>query len=359
MSYYDDDRWEFDPEGEGRLGPDATDASATDDGSHEHAHDDNSLDNDHVGYPDSDPNRDTPSTPSREDRSVTTSEHLCGCGRTIARSRTKCDFCLTNSLDYSDSHAKPDTKYKRKFTGMIHALVDAKTEDNAICKAKAVFAGLTSDPFTTSIDSIDEYEPIADLEGELVARFTRKWGQLPAAAAVETTEGQRQLDIIRQNAGHDYLAAATDSSDGGDDTSGNRPTLDPVLFDAAGEPITDIEDVGQLIAGGSLDRTRPPWETDEYPRRDEPTRIWIVPALAIEHAPRPDSNAPDELPREGRTRRNLACRSCSETTRHEFSGVQDVPVPALSDIPIWKCSRCQSPRHGPDPSSPKGSTNQR
>ncbi|WP_306061217.1 hypothetical protein [Natronococcus wangiae] len=339
---YDDDRWEFAPEGEGRIGPDATDARAVDDGSYECV--DDSIENDHLEYPD------TPGPKSHGDGSA--AENRCECGTEIAHDRTKCDFCLTNSLDYGDLAIEPDTE--RKLTGMIHVLVDAKTEHTAICKAKAVFKGLTGDSFTTSIDGIDECEVVADLEGELVMRFTRKWGQLPAAAAVETTEGQRQLDIIRQNAGHDYTIAAEESTD---NTEENRPTLEPVLFDAEGEPITDIGEVGQLIAGGTLERTSSNWDTDEYPRRDEPTRTWIVPAIALEHVSPPDRS--ESLPREGRTRRNLGCRSCGESTRHKFGGVDEVPVPEIPDTPIWECTRCQSPRHGPDPGSPRVNTHHR
>ncbi|ELY91397.1 hypothetical protein [Natrialba taiwanensis] len=340
MNYNDDDRWEFAPKDEGSIAPDATDSRAVDDGSYERV--DDSLENGHVGYPDA------PGSASYENGS--TAENQCECGTEIAHDRTKCDFCLTTSLDYGDIAVEPDTE--RKLTGLIHVLIDAKTEHNAISKAKAVFKGVTGDPFTTSIDGIDECEVIADLEGELVTRFTREWGQLPGAAAVETTEGQRQLDIIRQNAGHDYTVARGDSTD---NTEENRPTLDPVLFDAEGEPITDIEEVGQLIAGGTLKRTSSNWDTDEYPRRDEPTRTWIVPAIALEHVSPPDRS--DETPREGRTRRNLECRSCSETTRHTFGGFDEVPVPEIPDSPIWECTRCQSPRHGPDPDNPKGDTN--
>ncbi len=162
-----------------------------------------------------------------------------------------------------------------------------------------------------------------------MTRFTREWGQLPAAAAVETTEGQRQLDIIRQNAGHDYTIAAEESTD---NTEENRPTLEPVLFDAKGESITDIEEVGQLIAGDTLERTSPTWDTAEYPRRDEPTRTWIVPAIALEHVSPSDRS--EHSPREGRTRCNLECRSCDEMTRHTFGGFDKVPVPEIPDTPI-------------------------
>ncbi|MFC6764592.1 hypothetical protein ACFQE6_05965, partial [Natrinema soli] len=201
MNYDDDDRWEFAPEDEGSIATDATDSRAVDDGSYERV--DDSLENDHIAYPDA------PEPASYEDDF--TAENRCECGTEIAHNRTKCDFCLTNSLDYGDLAVEPDTE--RELTGLIHILVDAKTEHTAISKAKAVFKGLTGNPFTTSIDGIDECEVIADLEGELVTRFTREWGQLPGAAAVETTEGQRQLDIIRQNAGHDYTIAADDSTD--------------------------------------------------------------------------------------------------------------------------------------------------
>lgn len=163
MNYDDDDRREFAPEDEGSIAPDATDSRAVDDGSYEHV--DDSLENGHVGYPDA------PEPASHEDDS--TAENRCECGTEIAHDRTKCDFCFTNSLDYGDLAVEPDTK--RELTGLVHVLVDAKTEQNAISKAKAVYKGLTDDPFTTSIDGIDECELIADLEGELVTRFTREW----------------------------------------------------------------------------------------------------------------------------------------------------------------------------------------
>lgn len=337
---YDDDRWEFAPEDEGSIAPGATDSRAVDDGSYERL--DDSLENDHIEYPDA------PGPASHEDGA--TAENRCECGTEIAHHRTKCDFCLTNSLDYGDLAVEPDTQ--RELTGLVHVLVDAKTEQNAISKAKAVYKGLTGDPFTAAIDGIDECEAIADLEGELVTRFTREWGQLPAATAIDTIEGQRQLDIIRQHAGHDYTIVAEESADG--ENTNNRPTLEPVLFDAEGEPITDIEEVGQLIAGGTLERTSPSWDTDDYPRRDEPTRTWIVPAIALEHVSPRDRS--DRTLREGRTRRNLECRSCGETTRHTFGGFDEVPVPEIPDTPIWECTRCQSPRHGPDPDNPRADT---
>ncbi|WP_049904794.1 hypothetical protein [Natrialba asiatica] len=342
MNYDADDRWEFAPEDEGSIAPDVTDSRAVDDGSYERIN--NSLKINHVEYPDA------PESASYEDGS--TAENQCECGTDIAHNRTKCDFCLTNSLDYGDLTVQPDTK--RELTGLIHVLVDAKTDHNAISKAKVIFRGLTSNPFTTSIDGIDECEVIADLKGELVTRFSREWGQLPGAADLDTTEGQRQLDLIRQNAGHDYTIAAEESTA---NTEGNRPTLEPVLFDAEGEPITDIEEVGQLIAGGTLERTSSNWDTDEYPRREEPTRTWIVPAIALEHVSPPDRS--ENPPREGRTRRNLECQSCGEATHHTFGGFDEVPVPEIPGSPIWECTQCQLPRHGPSPDSPRANTHYR
>ncbi|WP_114578470.1 hypothetical protein [Saliphagus sp. LR7] len=327
MSYYDDDRWEFDPEGEGRIEPDPTNSTAVDDGSYERGED--SLEDDHMDYPD------TSGTESGDGGDST--EHHCECGAPLDPGRTKCDFCLTKEVEYEKS-ADADTD--REVMGVIHVLVDASSEANAVCIAQTVFEDIAEDSSTTSIDGVDECELVAHLDDDLADRFARKWGQLPAAAPVDSIPGQRQLDTIRQNAGHDYLL----SKDG--NTENNRPTLDPVLFDADGEPITDIEEVGQLIAGGSLERTRLEWDTVDA--SDEPGQTWIVPAIALEHVVRSEST---ESSREGGTRRTLACRECGESTRHTFDGVEEIPHPEFNGTPIWKCTRCRSHRHGPDPDS--------
>lgn len=124
MNYDDDDRWEFAPEDEGSIAPDATDSRAIDDGSYERITD--SLETDHVAYPDG------PGSVSYEDGSI--AENQCECGTEIAHDRTKCDFCLTNSLDYGDLAVEPDTK--RKLTGLIHVLVDAKASTTPLAKPK-------------------------------------------------------------------------------------------------------------------------------------------------------------------------------------------------------------------------------
>ena len=332
MSYYDDDRWEFDPKDEGRIEPDPTNSSAVDDGSYERGED--SLEDDHMNYPD------TPGPDSRGSDEPT--EHRCECGSPLDPDRTKFDFCLSNDLEYDDPPGESDTN--REIMGVIHALVDATSETNAVCTALTVFEGLVDDPSTPSVDGIDECELVATLEDDLVDRFAREWGQLPGAAPVDSTAGQRQLDTIRQNVGHDYLVAKDNSSDTATD---NRPTLDPVLFDADGEPITDIEAVGQLIAGGTLERTRPEWDTSDS--SDEPTRTWIVPAIALEHESVPDPT--HDQSRDSPTRCLLECCECTEGTRHRFDGFNAVPNPAWEDDPVWKCTRCGTARHGPVPSA--------
>ncbi|MFC4989254.1 hypothetical protein [Saliphagus infecundisoli] len=332
MSYYDDDRWDFNLEGEGRIEPDPTDSTAIDDGSYERGED--SLEDDHMGYPD----KPGPDSYGGDERA----EHHCECGVPLDPGRSKCDFCLTNDLDYDDTPDKSDTN--REVTGLIHVLVDATSEANAVCAAQTVFDGLTGDPPTSSVDGIDECELVATLEDDLVDRFAREWGQLPGATPVDSTAGQRQLDTIRQNAGHDYLVAKDNSTDTAAD---NRPTLDPVLFDADGEPITDIEAIGQLIAGGTLKRTRPEWDTSDS--GDEPTRTWIVPAIALEHESVSDSTY--DQSRDSLTHCFLECCECTEETRHRFDGFNAVPNPAWEDDPVWKCTRCGTARHGPVPSA--------
>ncbi|ELY62597.1 hypothetical protein C492_07650 [Natronococcus jeotgali DSM 18795] len=326
MSYYDDDRWEFDPEGEGRIEPDPTNSTAIDTGGYERG--DDTLVDDHMGYPD------TPGPGPHDEKST---EHRCACGAPLDPGRTKCDFCLTKEVEYEKA---ADTDTDREATGVIHVLIDASSEANAVCIAKTVFEDIAEDSSTPLIDDIDECELVAGLDDDLVDRFARKWGQLPAAAPIDSIPGQRQLDTIRQNAGHDYLRA----KDG--HTENNRPTLDPVLFDADGEPITDIEEVGQLIAGGTLDRTRLEWDTIDA--SDGPAPTWIVPAIALEQVSRSEPSNPS---REGRTRRTLACLDCGEATRHRFAGWNEVPHPEFNDTPIWECTRCQIPQHGPNPDS--------
>ncbi|MFC4989148.1 hypothetical protein [Saliphagus infecundisoli] len=322
MSYYDDDRWEFNPEGEGRIEPDPTNSTAVDDGSYERAED--SLEDDRLSYPD------TPGPESNDDKP---SEHRCACGAPLDPGRTKCDFCLTREVEY-ENREEPDSD--REVRGMIHVLVDASSEANAVCIAQTVFEDIAEDSL---IDGIDECELVAHLDEDLADRFAHKWGQLPAASPVDSSAGQRQLDTIRQNAGHDYIRA----EDG--NTEDNGPTLDPVLFDADGEPITDIEEVGELIAGGSLERSRLAW--DMVDASGEPGQTWIVPAIALEHV---SWSEPTEPSWEGRTRRMLACRECGEPARHTFAGWNAVPHPELNATPIWECTQCQSPQHGPDPS---------
>lgn len=332
MKDRDRERKEFEPVGEGSTIPDGYDVIATNDGGYDRS--DDSITTSNAGYPD--------------ERDENSPAHEChSCCALIPSDRTRCNFCLVNQIDPDDA-AEP-LAGERTLTGIIHAIIIAETKMDAITKATAAFSTLTVDPSTTDGLGIDEYELLANSAGETVRQLAREWGQLPDAAALESLEGQRLLDTVRQNAiwnsasGEEPIDERTDSEERGEQE------LDPVVFNGDGEPITEHSELAELFEHGSLDRMSASQSRHRMSDTSEQL-TWIVPALALQ-----DVDPEEDQPETGRydrpTRRLLSCLECDSETEHVFSGSQELPDPAWSGDPIWECTRCETPRFGPDPAT--------
>jgi hypothetical protein len=328
MTDQNEKRTEFEPIGEGSISPDIYDGAATDDGGYDCSKD--SVNASRRGY-------------LGENNDDLSDDECRSCRAPIPTSRTQCDFCLVNQIDRGDTVEKPDSE--RTFAGIIHAVITAESKPDAITKATAAFNGLTADPSMTDAPSIDEYELIANSTGETARQLAREWGQLPDAAPLESLDGQRLLDTVRQNANWDD--AISEGTAKGEER--DEQELEPVLFNADGEPITEHDELTDLLEHGSLDqmttarRRYRTSDTDEQPR-------WIVPAFALQDND-PDKDQPETGRYDRPTRRWLSCIECDSETKHVFSGSQELPDPEWGGDPIWECTRCEAPRFGPDPAT--------
>lgn len=331
MRDQDREREEFKPVGEGSSIPDADNITATDNGSDDHGED--AVAASSAGYPDQ---RD-------DDPSV----HKCrSCRAPIPTGRTRCDFCLVNQIDPGDTAEPADTE--QALSGIIHAVVTAETKPNAITTAAAAFNTLTADQSPTSVPGIDEYELLANSRGETARLLARKWGQLPAAAPLTSLDGQRLLDTVRQNANWDDVTE--DAADGGADTEErNEQELDPVVFDADGEPITEHNKLTDLLGHSSSDQITAAQRRHRASETNE-RMMWIVPAFALQDAD-PDEDQSETGRYDRSTRRLLSCLECDSETKHVFSGSQELPDPEWGGDPMWECARCETPRFGPDPAT--------
>jgi hypothetical protein len=317
----DRERAEFEPVGEDSTIPDADDITATDDGSYDHGED--AVATSTAGYPDE---RD-------EDPSV----HKCrSCHAPIPTGRMTCDFCLINQIDLSDAAEPPDGE--RTLMGIIHAVVTAEDKPNAITTATAAFNTLTADPATTDVPGIDEYELLANGTGETARQLAREWGQLPDAVILESLDGQRLLDTVRQN-----------TADGAER---DERELEPVVFDAGGEPITGHDELTELLERGSLDRTTTAQRRYRTLDTDKQS-TWIVPAFALQDDDIGEDQS-ETAQYDRPTRCLLSCSECESETEHVFSGSQELPDPAWSGDPIWECTHCGTPRFGPEPATVDG-----
>lgn len=323
-----DDQAEFEPVGEGAISPDSHDITVTDDGGYDRGED--AIRALSAGYPDE---RDE-DLPAHECRS---------CGAPIPSERTRCDFCLVNQIDPGDATEPPDGE--RTLTGIIHAIVIAEDKPDAITKSTAAFSTLTADQSTTDVRGVDEYELIANSTGETARQLAREWGQLPDAAPLESLEGQRLLDTVRQNAGWDNVI----SENTADGENRGEQELDTVVFDTGGEPITGHDELTDLLKHGSPGQMTASQRRHRTSDTDEQL-TWIVPAFALQDGD-PEVDQPETGPHDRPARRSLSCPQCNEETIHSFGSHQDVPDPEWGGDPIWECARCETPRFGPEPAT--------
>jgi len=251
-----------------------------------------------AGYPD------TPAETDTECRS---------CCAPIPADRTKCLFCLTNHLeDPSSETDAPATEWT--LLGVVHMLVESSTFYGAVAKGAAAATLLA---LSATEQAVDDCTIIYDLEDEPAAQLTDRWPVLPAAAQIESADGEQLLAAARDR------TAWTDQSAVGSDC---EPTT--YFYDEGGSGIRDKQRLATLLDNADND-------------------VWLVPAVALQQAS--EEREPEHQDSGIPTKQHLECHQCGRTTNHRFSAHESVPDETWTGHAIWECQVCGMPRYGPNP----------
>lgn len=293
MTDRDSDFEELRPTGEASHIPDETLSECTDSES-----DRQRVATAPTGYPD------TPTETDTECRS---------CGALIPADQTKCLFCLTNHLEDSSSETNaPATEWT--LLGVVHMLVETSTFYGAVAKGAAAATLLVS---SATESTVDDCTSIYDLEDEPAVQLADRWPVLPAAAQIESTDGEQLLAAARDR------TAWTDQSAVDSDC---EPTT--YLYDEDGSGIRDEQRLATLLDNAGDD-------------------VWLVPAIALQQIPqgRETEHQDSGIP----IKERLECHQCGRTTDHRFSDHESVPDETWTGNAIWECQVCGMPRYGPCP----------
>ncbi|OAQ51468.1 hypothetical protein HTG_18860 [Natrinema mahii] len=295
MTDRDSDFEELRPTGEASHIPDET-LSEDDDGEPDRQRSATAT----TGYPD------TPTETDTECRS---------CGAPIPADRTKCLFCLTNHLKDSSSETDaPATEWT--LLGVVHMLVESSTFYGAVAKGGAAATLLASN---ATEQAVDDCTTIYDLEDEPAAQLADRWPVLPAAAQIESANGEQLLAAAcDRTTWSDQLHPAADSD--------HKPTT--YLYDEGGTGIRNEQRLATLLDNTGDD-------------------AWLVPAIALQQAPQ--EREPEHRDSDIPTKERLECHQCGRTTDHRFSDHESVPDETWTGHAIWECQVCGMPRYGPNP----------
>ena len=244
------------------------------------------------------------------DTKEATTDECSSCGTSIPPGQTKCRFCLTNHLEAaSDDQDTVDMEYD--ILHIIFALVEASTFYGAVAKGSAAATLLAN---ADSNPAVDECQLIYDLETAPATQLTDQWPSLPSATRVASESGTQ------------LLLTARERTVWGESHHGGEHAI--YFYDETGSPIWTEDYLVTIL---------------EEPDDD----IWLVPAIALHRSDAESSTSNNRCERPNRT--HLECRECSCETGHRFLEFEEVLDTEWDGQPLWKCQRCGSPRHGPEP----------
>jgi len=227
------------------------------------------------------------------------------CGAPIPLAQTKCQFCLSKYIEPVDEDAPRSAEV---LLGIVFIITSARTYYEAVAKGAAACRKLVTDE-----RPIDGYQLVYDID-DPAPQLVEPWPSLPSAATLDSESGQQLLKRL------------TNVSDGDSIRWSTVHGKPPLLYDEWGQAIDDLENVLEL---------------------EEKAHRWLVPALALHE----QLQSQDAMQEESciSTKKRFFCHQCDEETVHAFDSRDSVPDPSRPRTPIWNCSRCETPRYGPDP----------
>ena len=242
---------------------------------------------------------------SRETEERESESDCRSCGASIPSDQTKCQFCLSKHIEPIDEDASRSAEV---LLSVVFIVTDARSYYEAVAKGTAACRQLVTDE-----GPIDGYQLVYDID-DPAPQLVKPWSSLPSAAPLDSEPGHQLLERLANVGNEDSIRWST---------AHGKP---PLLYDEWGQAIGDLEDVLQL---------------------DEKAYRWLVPALALHEQLQSQDATQEEssIP----TKKRLLCHQCDEETIHGFDSRDSMPDPSRPRTPIWNCSRCETPRYGPDP----------
>ncbi|WP_254810772.1 hypothetical protein [Natronosalvus amylolyticus] len=234
------------------------------------------------------------------------SESRCrSCDASIPSDRTKCQFCLSKHIEPVDEDAPRSAEV---LLGIGFIITSARTYYEAVAKGAAACRKLVTDE-----GPIDGYQLVYDID-DPAPQLVKPWPSLHSAATLDSEPGQQLLERLANVSDEDSIRWST---------AHGKP---PMLYDEWGQAVDDLKDVLEL---------------------EEKARHWLVPALALHEQLQSQDTTQEEpcIP----TKKRLFCQQCDQETIHRFDSRDSVPNPSRPRTSIWNCSRCETPRYGPDP----------
>jgi len=227
------------------------------------------------------------------------------CGASIPSDQTKCQFCLSEHIEPIDEDASRSAEV---LSNVVFIVVAARTYYEAVAKGAVACRQLVTDG-----GPIDGCQLVYDIE-DPAPQLVKPWSSLPSAATLDSEPWQQLLERLTNVSDDDFIRWSTVH---------RKP---PLLYDEWGQSIDDLEGVLEL---------------------EEKAYRWLVPALALHEQLQSQDDTQEEpcIP----TKKRLFCHWCDKETVHRFDSRESVPDPPRPRTPVWNCSRCETPRYGPDP----------
>ncbi len=242
---------------------------------------------------------------SRETEDHESESDCRSCGASIPSDQTKCQFCLSKHIEPIDEDASRSAEV---LLSVVFIVTDARSYYEAVAKGTAACRQLVTDE-----GPIDGYQLVYDID-DPAPQLVKPWTSLPSAATLDSEPGQQLLKRLANVSGEDSIRWST---------AHGKP---PMLYNEWGQSINDLEDVLGF---------------------EEKAHRWLVPALAL-HEQLQSQDATQEEPCPP-TKKRLFCHRCDKERVHRFDSRESVSDPSKLRTPIWNCSRCETPRYGPDP----------